>query len=160
MNPLSFPSTSKLSCQEWNVRLGHPSDKVVRSLLKQHVPSFELKTWQSFYCEGFRYLLTIRDNVSTFSIVYPLKSRSDAPAEVLDAITHLSVQLGASPKVLRTDNTREFTSGSFTTALTKLGIGFYPSLPYSPQENGKAERLNRTLGDMERAMTTKSGVPP
>ncbi|MBW0512436.1 hypothetical protein O181_052151 [Austropuccinia psidii MF-1] len=40
MNPLSFPSTSKLSCQEWHVRLGHASDRVVRYFLKKHVPSF------------------------------------------------------------------------------------------------------------------------
>ncbi|MBW0545558.1 hypothetical protein O181_085273 [Austropuccinia psidii MF-1] len=93
-----------------------------------------------------------------FSIVYPLKSRLDAPAAVLDAITHLSVQLGTSPKALQTDNAREFVSESFTMALTKRGIGFYPSLPYSPQENGKAEHLNHTLGDMARAMLTKSSM--
>ncbi|MBW0589445.1 hypothetical protein O181_129160 [Austropuccinia psidii MF-1] len=110
--------------------------------------------------QGFQYLFTIRNHVSTFSIVYPLKARSDAPAAVLDAIADLTVQLVTRPKALRTDNTREFTSGSFTAALAKLGIGFYPSLPYSPQENGKAKRLNRTLGDMARAMLTKSSMPP
>ncbi|MBW0461360.1 hypothetical protein O181_001075 [Austropuccinia psidii MF-1] len=72
---------------------------------------------------------------------------------------HLSIQLGTSPKALQTDNAREFVSGPFTTALTKLGIGFYPSLPYLPQENGKAKCLNCTLGDMARAMLTKSGMP-
>ncbi|MBW0528987.1 hypothetical protein O181_068702 [Austropuccinia psidii MF-1] len=199
MNPLSFPSTSKLSFQEWHVRLGHARNRVVKSFLKQHVPSFEMKTWQSFYCkvcaksksthglarahvdvtrdkllyllisnimgpfdqdpQGFRYLLIIRDHVLTFSIIYPLKSRLDAPAAVLDAITHFTVQLETSPKVLWTDNAREFTSGSFTTALPKLGIGFYPSLPYFPQENGKAKCLNQTLGDMARAMLTKSSMP-
>ncbi|MBW0537100.1 hypothetical protein O181_076815 [Austropuccinia psidii MF-1] len=106
--------------------------------------------------QGFQYLLTIRDHISTFSIIYPLKSRLDTPAAVLDAITHLTVQLETSPKALQTDNTREFTSGSVTTALAKLGIGFYPSLPYLPQENGEAECLNQTLGDMARAMLTKS----
>ncbi|MBW0571958.1 hypothetical protein O181_111673 [Austropuccinia psidii MF-1] len=39
MNPLSFPSKSELSFREW-----HASDKLVGSFLKQHVPSFELKT--------------------------------------------------------------------------------------------------------------------
>ncbi|MBW0476849.1 hypothetical protein O181_016564 [Austropuccinia psidii MF-1] len=135
MNLLSFPSTSKLSCQEW-----HASDRVVRSFLKQHVPSFDMGTWQSFYCEvcaksksthwlararfditrdkpldllaskimgpldqdpqGFRYLLIIRDHISTFSIVYPLKVRSDTPAAVLDAIAHLTVQLETRPNNL------------------------------------------------------------
>ncbi|MBW0461356.1 hypothetical protein O181_001071 [Austropuccinia psidii MF-1] len=51
MNPLSFPTTSKLSFREWHVILRHASDKVVRSFLKQHVPSFEQKSWKPFYCE-------------------------------------------------------------------------------------------------------------
>ncbi|MBW0500886.1 hypothetical protein O181_040601 [Austropuccinia psidii MF-1] len=199
MNPISFPATSKLSCREWHVRLGYASEKVVRSFLKQHVPSFDFKSWQPFYCEvcaksksthrlakaridipmndpldllvsdimgpftqdpqGYRYLLTIHDHVSTYSVVYPLKSRSDAPAAVLDAIAHLKVQLGTSPKALRTDNAKEFVSALLTTALSKLGISFHPLLPYSPQENGEAEGLNRTLGDMERAMLSESGMP-
>ncbi|MBW0492651.1 hypothetical protein O181_032366 [Austropuccinia psidii MF-1] len=199
MNPISFPATLKLSCREWHIRLGHASDKVVRSFLKQHVPSFDFKSCQPFYCEvcaksksthrlekaridipmndpldllvshimgpctqdpqGYRYLLTIRDHVSTYSVVYPLKSRSDAPASVLDAIAHLKVQLGTSPKALRTDNAKEFVSASLTAALSKLGISFHPSLPYSPHKNGEAERLNRTLGDMARAMLSESGMP-
>ncbi|MBW0483195.1 hypothetical protein O181_022910 [Austropuccinia psidii MF-1] len=109
--------------------------------------------------QGFQYLLTIHDHALTFSIVYRLKSRSDALAAVLDAMRHLTVQLGTSPKTLQTDNAREFVSMTFTTVLTKFGIGFYPSLPYFPQENGKAERLNCTLRDMARAMLAQSGMP-
>ncbi|MBW0499426.1 hypothetical protein O181_039141 [Austropuccinia psidii MF-1] len=171
----------------------------VISFLKQHVPSFDLKSWQSFYCEvcskaksthrlarartdipkhkpldllvsdvmgpfaddaqGFRYLLTVWDHVSTYSIVYPLKSQSEAPEAILDAIKKIQVRLGTTPKALRTDNAQEFTSANFTGALANLGITFCPSLPYLPQENGEAERLNRTLGDMARAMTVQSGMP-
>ncbi|MBW0473019.1 hypothetical protein O181_012734 [Austropuccinia psidii MF-1] len=83
-----------------------------------------------------------RDHVSTYSIVYPLKSQSEAPEAILDAVKHLQVRLGTTPKVLRTDNAQEFTLANFTSALASLGITFRPSLPYSPQENGKAERLN------------------
>ncbi|MBW0522674.1 hypothetical protein O181_062389 [Austropuccinia psidii MF-1] len=57
------------------------------------------------------------------------------------------------------DNAREFVSASFTAALSKLGISFYPSLPYLLQENGEAEHLNRTLGDMARAMLAESSMP-
>ncbi|MBW0464766.1 hypothetical protein O181_004481 [Austropuccinia psidii MF-1] len=60
----------------------------------------------------------------------------------------MSVPLGTSLKELRMDNGREFVS----VALSNLGIGFHPSLPYLPQENGEAERLNCTLGDMARAV--------
>ncbi|MBW0501223.1 hypothetical protein O181_040938 [Austropuccinia psidii MF-1] len=104
--------------------------------------------------QGFWYLLTVRDHVSTFTIVYPLKLRSDAPAAILDEITQLRVRTKVAPKALRTDNARGFTLASFVESLAKLGVSFCPSLPYSPQENGEAERLNRKLGDMARAMLT------
>ncbi|MBW0494048.1 hypothetical protein O181_033763 [Austropuccinia psidii MF-1] len=194
MNPISKPISTSLSSREWHERLGHACDKMVLSFLKQHVPSYDIKRWQPFYCEvcataksthrqarartdipksdpldllvsdimgpfsgdlqGFRYLLTVRDHVSTYSVVYPLKARSKAPDAVLDAIRQLQVRLCLTPKALRTDNAKEFTS-----SLAKLGVSFFPSMPYSPQENGEAERLNRTLGDMARAMMIDSKMP-
>ncbi|MBW0484399.1 hypothetical protein O181_024114 [Austropuccinia psidii MF-1] len=199
MNLISLPTSVSLSPRGWHERLGHACNKFVISFLKQHVPSFDLKSWQSFYCEvcskaksthclarahtdipkqnpldllvsdimgpiaddaqGFQYLLTIRDHVSTYRILYPLKSQSEAPEAVLDAVKQLQVHLGTTPKALRTDNAREFTSANFTSALASLGITFCPSLPYSPQESSKAERLNRMLGDMARAMTVQCGIP-
>ncbi|MBW0496777.1 hypothetical protein O181_036492 [Austropuccinia psidii MF-1] len=107
--------------------------------------------------QGFRYLLTIQDHVLTYIIVYPLKSHLEAPEAILDAIKKLQVHLGTTPKPLQTDNAREFTSTTFTSALIKLGVAFCPSLPYFPQENGEVERHNRTLGDMARVMMVQRG---
>ncbi|MBW0524225.1 hypothetical protein O181_063940, partial [Austropuccinia psidii MF-1] len=104
-------------------------------------------------------LSSLRDHVSTYSVVYPLKAQYDAPDAILDAIRQLQVRLQLTPKALRTDNAKEFTSTSFTSSLAKLGISFFPSLPYFPQENGEAERLNWTLGDMARAMMVESQMP-
>ncbi|MBW0539838.1 hypothetical protein O181_079553 [Austropuccinia psidii MF-1] len=83
----------------------------------------------------------------------------EASEEILDAVKQLQVRLGTTPKALQTNNAWEITSASFTNALEKLGISFCPSLPYSPQENGEAERLNQMLGDMVQAMTVQSGMP-
>ncbi|MBW0476559.1 hypothetical protein O181_016274 [Austropuccinia psidii MF-1] len=199
MNLTLLPTSVSLSAHGWHKRLGHACAKFVIFFLKQHMPSFDLKSWQSFYCEvflkaksthrlgrahtdipkqkpldllvldvmgpfaddaqGFRYLLTIQDHVSTYSIVYPLKSRSEAPEAILHAVKQLQVRLGTTPKALRTDNTQEFTSANFTSALASLGITFCPSLPYLPQENGESERLNQTLGNMAWAMMVQSGMP-
>ncbi|MBW0554777.1 hypothetical protein O181_094492 [Austropuccinia psidii MF-1] len=101
----------------------------------------------------------ICDHVSTYCVVYPLKLQSDAPTVILDTIKQLQVHTGVTPKVLRTDNAQELTSAAFVDSLVKLGVAFYPSLPYSPQENGEAERLNQTLGDMAREMVTQSRMP-
>ncbi|MBW0520871.1 hypothetical protein O181_060586 [Austropuccinia psidii MF-1] len=170
MNPISLPKSTTLSLREWHERLGHACDKlsIARSAQKRkvHMDIPKKETLDLLVsdvlgpfeddAQGFQYLLTLRDHVSTYSIVYPLKSRLDAPAAILDAIKQLQVRTGLTPKALRTDNTREFTSKSFANSIAVLGITFCPSLPYSPQENGKAERLNRTLADMARAMVVQS----
>ncbi|MBW0529719.1 hypothetical protein O181_069434 [Austropuccinia psidii MF-1] len=109
--------------------------------------------------QGFQYLVTVRDHASTYSVVYPLKSCSDAPKAILDAIKQFQVQLQSTPKVLWTDNAREFTSSSFVLSLAKLGVSFFPSLPYLPQENGEAEQLNRTLGNVAWSMILESQMP-
>ncbi|MBW0486339.1 hypothetical protein O181_026054 [Austropuccinia psidii MF-1] len=86
------------------------------------------------------------------SIVYPLKSRSEAPQAIIDCITQLQVRL-------RTNNAREFTSSTFAGSLSWMGVSFFPLLPYSPQENREVEWLNRMLGDMAQAMITQSSMP-
>ncbi|MBW0464013.1 hypothetical protein O181_003728 [Austropuccinia psidii MF-1] len=137
MNPVSLPQSTTSSSRKWHERLGNACDKVVLSFLKQHVPSFNVKSWQTFYC----------------------KLRSDAPTAILDTIKQLQVHTGVTPKALRADDAWEFTSAAFVDSLAKLWVAFYPSLPYSPQENSKAERLNQNLGDMARAMVTQSWMP-
>ncbi|MBW0527840.1 hypothetical protein O181_067555 [Austropuccinia psidii MF-1] len=48
INLVSLPQSTNLSLREWHEQLGHACDKVVVSL-KQHVPTFDIKSWQTFY---------------------------------------------------------------------------------------------------------------
>ncbi|MBW0552069.1 hypothetical protein O181_091784 [Austropuccinia psidii MF-1] len=105
--------------------------------------------------QGFCYLVTISDHASTYSMVYPLKSWSDTPNAILDVIKNFQVHLQLTPKALQTYNERELTLSSFVLSLAKLGVGFFPSLTYSPQEKGKAKGLNWTLGDMVQSKMPK-----
>ncbi|MBW0521634.1 hypothetical protein O181_061349 [Austropuccinia psidii MF-1] len=109
--------------------------------------------------QGFHYILTIHNHMLAYSIVYPLRSWSEAPNAILDAIPQFQVWVKIKPKALRTDNAKEFTSETFISSLEKLGVGFFPLLPYSPQENGKKERLNQTLGEMARSMMIQRKMP-
>ena len=59
-------------------------------------------------------------------------------------------------KVLRTDNGGEFCSKEFEEFCKKCGIARQKTTPYTPQQNGVAERMNKTL--MERARSMLSGV--
>ena len=46
---------------------------------------------------------------------------------------------------LRFDNGGEYTSSDFDSYLTKSGMKHELTTPYTPQQNGVAERLNHTL---------------
>jgi transposase InsO family protein len=59
-------------------------------------------------------------------------------------------------KLLRTDNGGEFYGKEFDQLYKKCVISCKTTTPYTPQQNGVAERMNRTLMDKERSML--SGV--
>ncbi|MBW0486949.1 hypothetical protein O181_026664 [Austropuccinia psidii MF-1] len=109
--------------------------------------------------DGFCYLLTLRDHASTYSFVAPMHSCSDVLLYLKDWVSLIHVQCHRYPKTIRTDNAKEFVSSSFSQFLASKGIVLSPSLPYSSPENGEAERLNRTLGDMARSMLLESKLP-
>lgn len=61
-------------------------------------------------------------------------------------------------KVLRTDNGGEYASNEFHEYCTNLGIRHQYTTPHTPQQNGLAERMNRTLLDMARPALQRSGL--
>ena len=66
---------------------------------------------------------------------------------------------GRKIKTFRTDNGGEYTSTEFTSYLTREGIRHERTLPYTPQQNGVSERLNRTLVECVRTMLADSKLP-
>jgi transposase InsO family protein len=62
-------------------------------------------------------------------------------------------------KCIRSDNGTEFTCGDFQTLLTKNKIRHETSAPYSPHQNGTAERGWRTLYDIARCFLIESKLP-
>lgn len=61
--------------------------------------------------------------------------------------------------VLRTDRGGEYMSDEFKKYLQNLGIKHELTVANSPQQNGVAERMNRTLVESARAMIYHAGLP-
>ena len=59
-------------------------------------------------------------------------------------------------KVLRTDNGGEFCSDVFDDYCRKEGIVRHHTIPYTPQQNGVAERMNRTIISKARCMLSNA----
>jgi len=62
-------------------------------------------------------------------------------------------------KVLRTDNGGEIVSAEFQSYLKKEGVRHELTLPKTPEQNGVAERMNRTLVESVRAMLADARLP-
>jgi transposase InsO family protein len=69
-------------------------------------------------------------------------------------------QLGKRIKCVRSDNGTEYLCNEFESYLEKHGIKHEMTVAYTPEQNGVAERRNRTLVEMARCMMIQSQVSP
>ena len=60
--------------------------------------------------------------------------------------------------MLRTNNGGEFCSKEFEEFCKKCGIAWQKTTPYTPQQNGVAKRMNKTLMERARSMLSGSGL--
>lgn len=108
--------------------------------------------------QGHRYWITFLDDYTGMVWLYTMKARSDAITR-LRLFNQQVRNLGASLQRLRTDNAREYGQGHFREYLDEQGTQWEPTAPYSPSQNGKAERVNRTLQERTTAILQDSGLP-
>ena len=105
------------------------------------------------------YLATFMDDYSSLSVVRPIKAKSDVAGVTMEVINMLEKQSGWPLLVVRTDNGSEYINSTLATFFKDKGVLHQTTVRYTPEQNGKAERLNRTLLDRVRAMLEDSGLP-
>lgn len=108
---------------------------------------------------GNRYFVTFIDDFSRKLWIYLIK-RKDEVFEVFKRIKSMvERQCGKKLKTLKTDGGGEFTSGEFMSYCNDEGIIREVVPPYTPQQNGIAERKNRTIMNMVRTMLKGKNLP-
>jgi hypothetical protein len=60
---------------------------------------------------------------------------------------------------IRTDRGGEFVSSRIKTYMAQRGVVMKYAPPYTPQYQGKVERMNRTVGEMAHSMRVAAGMP-
>ena len=68
-------------------------------------------------------------------------------------------QTGKKIKILRTDNGTEHESNEFNDYCREVGVKREITIVYTPEQNGVAERKNRTILEAARAMLYDQGLP-
>lgn len=108
---------------------------------------------------GASYFITFTDDYSRCCAVYYMKHKSEALEKFKEFEAATTNEAGRQIGVLRTDNGGEYLSVEFQDYLKQKGIKHQLTAPYSPQQNGVAERMNRTLVESARSMIAHAGLP-
>ena len=101
---------------------------------------------------GSRYFVTFIDDFTRRVWLYPLKTKGECLEKFKEFKALAETQSEHKIKAFRSDNGGEFISKAFRRFLKKHGIERQPSTPYTPEQNGVAERANRTIVEMARSM--------
>nr|GFB80198.1 putative ribonuclease H-like domain-containing protein [Tanacetum cinerariifolium] len=102
------------------------------------------------------YCLVITNDYSRFSWVFFLASKDETPSVLKTLIIDLENLLSLTVKIIRCDNGTEFKNADLNQFCGLKGIKREFSVPRTPQQNGIAERKNRTLIEAARTLLADS----
>lgn len=108
---------------------------------------------------GAKYFVSFIDDYTHFAMIYVIKKKSDvfkAFQEYEALVT--SMFNGNKISKLTIDQGREYLSTEQSKWYKSKGIQIEPTIAYSPQQNGVAERFNRTITEKVRTMLLQSGA--
>lgn len=109
--------------------------------------------------QGMRYFVTFKDENSGYRVAHFIKHKSDVYECFKSFNTKIKTKFGHPVKVLHTDGGTEYLSNEFKSYLNEEGIEHEVTAPYTPEQNGRAERDNRTIVESARSMLHKSCAP-
>jgi hypothetical protein len=108
---------------------------------------------------GKQYFVTFLDDNSRFSTVEVLTNKSEVLPAFQRYVEKVEVLQERRIKFLQSDNGGEYCSAAFNEYLNQKGIGRRLSVAGTPQQNGRSERLNRTLLCIVRCILENAGLP-
>jgi hypothetical protein len=108
--------------------------------------------------DGSIYFVTYTDEASNYTVVVNLKSKADTLKAFKDVLAWMERTTGRKLKALRSDGGGEYSSHAFKNFLKQKGIDHIITAPGTPQNNGGAERKNRSLLETMRAQMKQAGL--
>jgi len=94
---------------------------------------------------GAVYFVSVIDDSSDLADAVTIQRKSDAGPAVRRVVGHWEVMTGAKLQAWRSDRGGEYTSSAMASWTANNGSRHQTTAPYTPQQNGKAERFNRSI---------------
>ncbi|GKA10572.1 putative ribonuclease H-like domain-containing protein [Tanacetum coccineum] len=152
---------SCVACQKGKQHKASCKTKLVNSISKPlhmlHMDLFGPTNVKSLMKKS--YCLVVTDDFSRFSWVFFLATKDETSGILKTFITEIENQLDYKEKVIRSDNGTKFKNSVMNQFYEVKGIKREFSVARTPQQNGVAERRNRTLIEAARTMLVDSKLP-
>lgn len=106
-----------------------------------------------------KYLLTIVDDYSRYVFVFFLKKKCEVIEHFRNFKVFIENQTNEKIKKIRSDGGGEYDCKEVENFCTKFGIQHQFTVAYTPEQNGVAERWNRTLTEKAKCMLFDAELP-
>jgi len=106
-----------------------------------------------------KYLLTFIDDFSRKVFVYFLSSKNEVFSKFVEFKKFIENQTDKKIKVLRSDNGGEYVTNQMDSFCKESGILHQKTTAFTPQQNGVAERMNRSLIEKAKCLLFDAKLP-
>ncbi|GJS83644.1 ribonuclease H-like domain-containing protein [Tanacetum coccineum] len=109
---------------------------------------------------GFKYYVLFLDHYSHFVWVYPLIHKSDVLSKFMLFRNYVRTQFKCEIRSFQCDHGGEFDNRTLHKLFADNGIQFRFTCPKTSQQNGKSERMVRTINNIIRTLLFQANLPP
>jgi hypothetical protein len=106
-----------------------------------------------------KYYLVILDDFTHYLWTFPLKLKSDIFTTLSNFFAYVSTQFSRTVKAIQCDNGREFDNSFTRIFLLSHGTQLRMSCPYMFPQNGKTERIIRSVNNVIRTLLIQASLP-
>ena len=107
----------------------------------------------------WKYYISFMDDCTHYVHILFLKDKGQAFDRIKERVIQIERHYGKVPKWLCFDNGKELVNEKLKKLAADEGMIIETSAPYSPFQNGVAERFNRTFLELARAMIISKNLP-
>lgn len=108
---------------------------------------------------GIKYYVLFLDQFSHFLWVYPLRSKDQVFSKFKEFSSYVNTQFSTTIKAFQCDNGTEFNNSQFHNLFASQGTTFRFNCPYTSQQNGRSERMIRTINNAVRTLLFQAQLP-
>ncbi len=139
----------------------HPFPSQTTHVSSKRLEMMQLDVWttKTESIGECRYYVSFIDNHTRKVWVYFMKHKGEVFQHFLNFKAMVEKEKGVSIKCLKSDGGGEYFSNEFSEYLKEHGIQRKYSCSYSPQQNGVAERKNKHIIKIARAMLNEKNLP-